>query len=275
MGARPCSPTPSATGASAAAHAIEELDPENLDVAAVLSLVERYGDDQMKANLDRIGEYLGRRPGRPAQLDEFAAAGITVVDDLLEPFEERMFFGCEADDPLVGLAFDASTSRARRPGCGRCSAPTSPTGTSPVMSDVMVEAYELLEHGLVDAEQFRDFTFANAVRMHGGANPAFFEGTVIEAEAAAVLRADYLTHSLGSVAVRGAWSHSWQPVEGPGPVAAPPRWWVWTPAAHHSRASASRATSFSGASTMRTATMRPSGPGLHRPHHRWPRRGCG
>jgi len=168
-------------------HAIEELDPEHLDVAAVLSLVERYGDDQMKANLDRIGDYLGRRPGRPAQLDEFAAAGVTTVEELLEPFQERMFFGCEADDPLVGLAFglDLEGTPARlRPMLGS----DVSHWDAPVMSDVMVEAYELLEHGLLDAEQFRDFTFANGVRMHGGANPSFFDGTAIEAEAAAVLR---------------------------------------------------------------------------------------
>ena len=61
---------------------------------------------------------------------------------------------------------------------------------APVMSAVMVEAYELLEHGLLDADQFRDFTFTNAVRMHGGANPSFFAGTAVEAEAAAVLRRD-------------------------------------------------------------------------------------
>jgi predicted TIM-barrel fold metal-dependent hydrolase len=168
-------------------HAIDELDPERLDVAAVLSLVDRYGDDQMRANLDRIGEYLARRPGRPAQLDEFAAAGITSVEELLEPFEQRMFFGCEADDPLVGLAFglDLEGTPARlRPMLGS----DVSHWDAPVMGDVMVEAYELLEHGLVDAEQFREFTFANAVRMHGGANPAFFEGTVVEAEAAAVLQ---------------------------------------------------------------------------------------
>ena len=34
---------------------------------------------------------------------------------------------------------------------------------------------------------FRDFTFANAVRLHGGMNPEFFEGTVVEDEARAIL----------------------------------------------------------------------------------------
>jgi len=170
-------------------HAIEELDPERLDVAAVLALVERYGDDQMRDNLDRIGEYLSRRPGRPAQLDEFAASGATTIEDLLEPFEQRMYFGCEADDPLVGLAFglDLEGTPARlRPMLGS----DVSHWDAPVMSDVMVEAYELLEHGLLDADQFREFTFTNAVRLHGGANRTFFAGTAVEAEAAAVLATD-------------------------------------------------------------------------------------
>ena len=169
-------------------HAIAELDPERLDVAAVLGLVDRYGDAEMKGNLDRIGEFLSRRPGRPAQLDEFAAADIGDLDDLLRPFQDRMFFGCEADDPLVGLAYgiDLEGTPARlRPMLGS----DVSHWDAPVMGHVMVEAYELLERGLLDADQFRDFTFTNAVHMHGGANPSFFAGTTVGAAAAAVLDA--------------------------------------------------------------------------------------
>ena len=36
-------------------------------------------------------------------------------------------------------------------------------------------------------DDFRDFAFANAVRLHGGMNPDFFVGTVVEKEAAEVL----------------------------------------------------------------------------------------
>ena len=39
-------------------------------------------------------------------------------------------------------------------------------------------------------EQFRDFMFNNAVRLHGKANPDFFKGTAVESEAAEVLRQD-------------------------------------------------------------------------------------
>jgi hypothetical protein len=55
------------------------------------------------------------------------------------------------------------------------------------MRDPLPEAYELVEDGLISEDNFRDFTFANAVRLWGTQNPRFFEGTVVAKEAAALL----------------------------------------------------------------------------------------
>ncbi len=55
------------------------------------------------------------------------------------------------------------------------------------MTQVLPEAYELYEDGLVTADDFRDFVFANPVRFWGESNPAFFEGTIIKEQAAAEL----------------------------------------------------------------------------------------
>jgi len=57
----------------------------------------------------------------------------------------------------------------------------------PDMTETVSEAWEHVEEGRIDRGAFRDFVFANAVRMHGGANPRFFTGTVVEAAAAAEL----------------------------------------------------------------------------------------
>jgi len=57
------------------------------------------------------------------------------------------------------------------------------------MRDPLPEAYELVEDGHITEANFRDFVFANAVRLWGHQNPRFFEGTVVEKEAAAVLKA--------------------------------------------------------------------------------------
>jgi hypothetical protein len=58
------------------------------------------------------------------------------------------------------------------------------------MSGVVPEAWETVEDGLLTLENFRDFTFTNAVRLHGGMNPDFFAGTRVEAAAARQLAAD-------------------------------------------------------------------------------------
>ena len=41
---------------------------------------------------------------------------------------------------------------------------------------VLAESYELVEMGVLTHDDFRDFSFANAVAMHGGMNPNFFKG---------------------------------------------------------------------------------------------------
>jgi hypothetical protein len=50
------------------------------------------------------------------------------------------------------------------------------------MRDPLREAWELVEDGLITEANFRDFTFANAVRLWGTQNPHFFEGTVVAAK---------------------------------------------------------------------------------------------
>ena len=48
------------------------------------------------------------------------------------------------------------------------------------MSEVLEEASELLDDGLVDEADFRDFVFANPVRLWTSVNPDFFAGTAVE-----------------------------------------------------------------------------------------------
>ena len=58
------------------------------------------------------------------------------------------------------------------------------------MRDPLPEAYELVEDGFLTDDNFRDFVFANTVRLWGTQNPRFFEGTRVAKEAAAVLAED-------------------------------------------------------------------------------------
>lgn len=54
------------------------------------------------------------------------------------------------------------------------------------MTEVLEEAYELVEHGLITPDNLREFLFENPVRLHTALNPGFFAGTVV-ADAAAKL----------------------------------------------------------------------------------------
>ncbi len=52
------------------------------------------------------------------------------------------------------------------------------------MRDPLREAYELVEDGVISEDNFRAFTFSNAVHLWSTQNPRFFEGTVVAKAAA-------------------------------------------------------------------------------------------
>ena len=55
-------------------------------------------------------------------------------------------------------------------------------------TQVMVEAYEMVDDGLMTDDNFRDFTFGHIVDMHSSMNPNFFKGTIVEDTAAAYMQ---------------------------------------------------------------------------------------
>jgi hypothetical protein len=57
------------------------------------------------------------------------------------------------------------------------------------MRDPLPEAYELVEDEHITADDFRAFTFTNAVNLWGAQNSRFFAGTRVAKEATAVLAA--------------------------------------------------------------------------------------
>ena len=54
----------------------------------------------------------------------------------------------------------------------------------PDMAGVVTESYELVEDGFLTADQWRRFTFDNAVELFTRVNPSFFAGTAVEAHVA-------------------------------------------------------------------------------------------
>jgi predicted TIM-barrel fold metal-dependent hydrolase len=171
------------------ADAIVGLDPDRLNVDELMEYFAVYGDDTATARIEELRGYFGRPAARPAVLDEFERCGITQPDDLRDLFESHFYFGCEADDPLLVWAFreDVNPLGTRlRPVLGSDISHWDVTD----MTEPVAEAFELVEHGLLTEEEFRELTFVNPVRLHAALNPSFFAGTVCEAPVAAALAAE-------------------------------------------------------------------------------------
>ena len=162
--------------------ALAHYDPANLDREQFLDLVERYGDEALVARVDEADlalSFLSDPDEDPATIDEWAPSGISSVADIVRVLTEQCFFGCEADDPMNALAFD---TRINVGGSQIRAMFASDVGhwDVPDFRQVLPEAWELREHGLLDEAQFADFMFGNVVRLFTGTNPRFFEGTAVE-----------------------------------------------------------------------------------------------
>jgi predicted TIM-barrel fold metal-dependent hydrolase len=167
-------------------EAIAHYSPAGLDRRLLRKLFDDYSTGAVAARPDRLDEalvMLSDPDELPQDVDMFGESGLASVDNLLDIFANRFFFGCEADDPMNALAFSPSLSP------GKIQLPAvfaSDIGHWDVrdMRDVVPEAYELVEQGHLDAEQFRAFVFENPVRLWAGGNPRFFGGTVLEGDVA-------------------------------------------------------------------------------------------
>jgi predicted TIM-barrel fold metal-dependent hydrolase len=171
------------------AKGIAYMDPKKLDRALLKGLVEKYGYDDMAAELQRrdgwpSAEEDNLTGGMPV-LDDFAACKIARKEDWVDLYARPYYFGCEADDRMNVTAF----GRANPFGARINAIFSSDIGhfDVPDMLSPVPEAHELVEDELITPDDFRDFTFTNAVRLWGQQNPRFFEGTKVAKEAAAVL----------------------------------------------------------------------------------------
>ena len=172
-------------------QAIEATNPNNLNLGKLQEYARRYGSAAVAEAVSRgeglEGDSNSRMIGGVEDLDDYFRCKITKKSDLKDLFVPRFYFGCEADDPTNAWAFN----RKANPMGARLNALfSSDVGhfDVPDMAEVVPEAYELVEHGLMDHDDFRDFMFTNAVRFWGEVNPDFFKGTVVEKAAAAVLQ---------------------------------------------------------------------------------------
>jgi predicted TIM-barrel fold metal-dependent hydrolase len=172
------------------AKGLERMDPTKLNRQMLRELVDKYGYGEIAAELDK-------RDGWPLEEDfltggmppdDYIHCNITQKQDWIDLFATPYYFGCEADDAMNAVAFGKTMPLGARINAIY----SSDIGHFDVMDmrDPLPEAWELVEHGHITEDDFRDFTFANAVRLWGTQNRSFFEGTSVAKEAASLLKAN-------------------------------------------------------------------------------------
>jgi hypothetical protein len=57
----------------------------------------------------------------------------------------------------------------------------------PDFDEPLEEAFELVERGILDADQLREFAFVNPIRFYASLNPSFFAETAVAADVGAVV----------------------------------------------------------------------------------------
>jgi len=169
---------------------IRHYDPSNLDRELMASLLRDRGGSLLEiageASVEAAVAEMGTDLEPPHLIDEFAALGVSEPEELRDAFTRNFYFGCEADDRMNALAFD---TRLNAFGAQLKAIFSSDIGhwDVPDISEVLEEAWELVDDGLLTRENFRAFTFEHAVELYGSSNPAFFDGTVIHDAARAQL----------------------------------------------------------------------------------------
>jgi predicted TIM-barrel fold metal-dependent hydrolase len=165
------------------------VDPAKLDIEGLMGYFDQYADSFTREHMDQARGFY-QRPLTPLpERDDFWRLEIDDIRQIVDRFIPRFYIGCEADDRSVALAFD---TRLNRFGTKIRALFGSDVGhwDVPDVGDVLVEAYELVEDGLITEEDFRAFTFTNPVRLHAGVNPDFFADTVVAQDVALLLEED-------------------------------------------------------------------------------------
>jgi predicted TIM-barrel fold metal-dependent hydrolase len=163
------------------------LDPALLDLDQLEGLFREFGSARLAPERIRADPHGNFMIERPERFDEFAACALTELRQLRQLFVDPFYFGCEADDRMVSVAFNRRLNplgAALKPVFG------SDIGHWDVLdaTSILTEAWSLVTAKLLTPENFRDLTFVNPAMLHLSMNPDYFKGTVVEGAAAKLLR---------------------------------------------------------------------------------------
>jgi predicted TIM-barrel fold metal-dependent hydrolase len=163
-------------------EAIENYNPANLNLELLADLCRRYGGRVTEGKLEQLTKASGatiNTKAAPENVNDFHRSGVQREEDIRDLFIPHFYFGCEADDPMNATAFN---TKANPFGEKLRAVFSSDIGhwDVPDMTEVTEEAYELVEHGVISEDDFREFVFTNPATLWTGVNPDFFTGTVVE-----------------------------------------------------------------------------------------------
>ena len=161
--------------------AIGHYDPDAVDMDELGRLFDDYGTAAVNSHRDRLQEalhMLSEPDEDPATIDEFALSGVDSVEDILAIWD-RFHFGCEADDPMTAIGFNRTVTPKGQVVKGIFASDVGHWDV-PDVREVLPEAYELVDDGILDEADFRAFTFEHPMSLWAGTNSDFFKGTVIE-----------------------------------------------------------------------------------------------
>jgi len=162
-------------------ESIGHYDPNVLDRTMLEQLIKEHASPAVANDLERLDDaliMLSDPKEDPSTIDEFASCGVETKEDIQALFERRFFFGCEADDPMNAMAFDRDKIPMRAQ-LNAIFASDIGHWDVPDFRGVLPEAWELVEDGHLEGDDFRAFTCDNAIGLLAGARADFFEGTVV------------------------------------------------------------------------------------------------
>jgi predicted TIM-barrel fold metal-dependent hydrolase len=157
----------------------KNLNPALVDLDLLERLFREFGDARLRPERIRADPHGRFHMQRPELFDEFAACALRDIKDLKTLFVDPFYFGCEAEDRMVAVAFDRRLSPVGLPLKAMLG---SDIGHWDVLdaTTVLGEAWRLVQAKLLTQDNLRDFAFVNPAMYHLSMNPDYFAGTVVE-----------------------------------------------------------------------------------------------
>jgi predicted TIM-barrel fold metal-dependent hydrolase len=168
---------------------LQNYIPANLDADELWRLFREYGEEltrgheltveEVRANAHGVITATRVQDQKPEWTNDFAAAGIEKIEDIRDRWVPNFYFGNEADDRTVAAAFNTKVNPL---GVKVNALWSSDSGhwDVPDITDVLADSWDLVEEGVITADDFEALVYRNPYSFYTANNPDFFKGTAVE-----------------------------------------------------------------------------------------------